>query len=101
MGKSSTLINLAFALFPLVLGGCFVAVAILGPISSGMVALAASVCGVVLLAVAKLPAFRAGRWVSFGPQGLSSRSRAAYFAGWGLIVVAILLGVGILPFIGA
>ena len=98
MGKSSTLVNLAVMLLPMALGVCFVVVATLGSFSSFVVALVASVCGVALLAVAKFPAFRSGRWASFGPQGLPSRSRVAYFAAWSLILVAFLLWVGIFPF---
>jgi len=101
MGKSSALVNLAIVLFPLALGACFAVVATLGLFSSAMVALVASLCGVMLLVAAKLPAFRSGRWVSFGPRGLPSRGRAAYFAAWSLILVAILLWVGILPFVRA
>lgn len=101
MGKSSALLNLVAVLFPLALGLSFVVVATLGLFSSTIVAFVASVCGVALLIAAKLPAFRAGRWVAFGPQGLPARSRAVYFAAWSFILVAFLLWVGILPFVRA
>lgn len=101
MGKSSALLNLVILLFPLALGICFVMVATLGLFSSAMLAFVVSVGGVALLIAAKLPAFRSGHWVSFGPRGLPARSRAIYFAAWGFISVAFLLWVGMLSFVRA
>lgn len=101
MGKSSVLVNLAVVLLPLSLGIFFLVASILGAFSSVMVAIATSTCGVALLVAAKLPAFRSGRWVSFGPRGLPSRSRVIYFLAWSIIWVALLLWISILLFVTA
>lgn len=101
MGKSSALVNLTVVLFPLLLGIFFIVATTLGTFSSVMVAIVASICGVALLAAAKLPAFRDGRWVSFGPQGLPSRNRVIYVVAWSIILVALLLWIGILLFVTA
>ena len=50
----------------------------------------ASLFGVGLLVAAKLPAFRAGRWTSFGPSGLPARNRRLYFGAWALIIIAFI-----------
>lgn len=101
MGKSSAVVNLIFVLFPLALGACVVVVATLGLFSSAVAAFFASACGIALLAAAKLPAFRSGRWISFGPEGLPARNRTAYFVAWSFILAALLLWVGILSFVRA
>ena len=101
MGKSGALINLLVALGPLALGACFVVVSAMGLVSSAVTASVASLFGVGLLVAAKLPAFRAGRWTSFGPSGLPARNRRLYFGAWALIIIAFLLWIGIASFVRA
>ena len=103
MGKSSAIANLAIASAPFVVAFVFALgmlfVGFTGVINSVFLAAAASIAGIVMLVVAKLPSIRAGHWFTFGPGGLPPRQRRVYLSAWGFITAAVLLWVSIIPFL--
>lgn len=95
MGKTSGLVNLALVIAPFVVGlllwASFSFLNLIGVPAAVVLAACASIVGFVLLVLAKLPNFRAGHWLSFGPPAIGRRSRYLYFAGWAMVLMAVLL----------
>jgi hypothetical protein len=88
MGRQSTILNLLIAGFPFFLGIFMAFAATVLPITGRWVALGLSVVSFGLLLVLKLPALRAGQWLSFGPNQASGAGRWLWWFSFGLLVMA-------------
>lgn len=88
MGKGSTIFNLVFAAFPIVLG---LLISIFLSFSSSqllVIAILLSVGSLLLLAYAKLPKLQRGEYTSFGVGGASGQ-RKYYYASYVFLALAV------------
>ena len=97
MGKSGAIANIIVGLGPLIMALSILFVTVIGAVPSAVLAIIASICGVCLLVIAKLPVWKSGKFVTFGTRGLSPKGRRLYFWAWGFIVLAFMLWFGNLP----
>ena len=91
MGRSSALWNLVLGLAPFVLGLAVIFAASMGTGGALLVASALAVASVGCMLVAKLPAFRAGRWFTFGPHSVPQSRRWLWWASWLALAIAVVL----------
>lgn len=88
MGRSAALLNLLIGLVPISLGVLVVVAVSMGTSGSLLAAAFLAAASFVSMLLAKLPAYRAGRWLTFGPSSLPQRSRQLWWASWALLAVA-------------
>jgi hypothetical protein len=88
MGRSAAILNLLIGVVPISLGVLVAVAASMGIRGSLLAASFFAGASFVCMLLAKLPAYRAGRWLTFGPSSLPQSSRWLWWASWALLAVA-------------
>ena len=99
MSQAHALVNLFIVVGPLALGlamGLAISNARLHPFGTATLTLALYGIGFALFVVAKVSVIRRGYVISFGSRLMSLRFRRLYRLGYGLMIVAVLLTLGLL-----
>ena len=89
MGRSSALLNLVFPFFLPTIGIVFALAFGMERDAAGVAALALFFAGAAALAMSKVAAFRAGRWLTFGPSTQDRTSRWLWWAACALMAIAV------------
>jgi membrane protease YdiL (CAAX protease family) len=99
VGQAHALVNL-FILLALPIGALVLAFAVgtamVNPSGSAKLALAFYLFGLILFLIAKIPAFRSGRLITFGSKSMRPGYRIVYRAGYVLMVAGALFAAGLL-----
>jgi hypothetical protein len=93
VGRLNAILNLLIGLAPIFLGVLVVFAVSVGTLGSLVVSSVLAAASVACMLFAKLPAYREGRWLSFGPSSLPRRSQRLWWASWGLLAVAALFSI--------
>jgi hypothetical protein len=88
MGRSAAILNLLTGVAPISLGMLILAATSIGTHGSLLAASVLAAASFVCMLLAKLPAYRAGRWLTFGPSSLPQSNRWLWWASWALLAVA-------------
>src|SRR5438876_410182 len=99
MSQAHALVNLFIVVGPLALGlamGLAISNARLHPFGTATLTLALYGIGFALFVVAKVSVIRRGYVISFGSRLMSLMFRRLYRLGYGLMIVAVLLTLGLL-----
>jgi len=89
MGRSSALLNLLLPLFLPTIGIVFALAIGMERDAAGVAALGVFLAGAAALTMSKVAAFRAGRWLTFGPSTHDRISRWLWWAACALMAIAV------------
>lgn len=90
MGRSAAILNLLIGIAPIALGVLAVVAASMGTNGSLLAASFLAAASFVCMLLAKVPAYRAGHWLTFGPSSVPQPRRWLWWASWVLLAIAAL-----------